>query len=49
MSANELTAMGITVKTNHVRTHEPQFDTGSVFKLAQNGHLVEVMTKTKIK
>ncbi|UPT65252.1 MAG: hypothetical protein M0D57_11810 [Sphingobacteriales bacterium JAD_PAG50586_3] len=49
MSANELTALGITYKANHIRTHEPQFNTGSVFKLAQNGHLVEVMTKIKVK
>lgn len=49
LSANEVIALGLHVKTERVRTQAPTFDTGSVFKLAQNGHLVEVMTKTKIK
>jgi hypothetical protein len=49
LSADEVTALGITVKTSHVRTQEPSFNTGSVFKLAENGHLVEVMTRTKLK
>ena len=49
MSANEVTALGLTVKTNHVRTQPPAFDSGSIFKLAQNGHLVEVLTKINTK
>jgi hypothetical protein len=49
LSANEVIALGQTVKTSHVRTQPPSFNTGSVFKLAENGHLVEVMTRIKIK
>lgn len=49
LSANEVIAMGLPVKTERVRTQAPAFDTGSIFHIAQNGHLVEVMTKTKIK
>ena len=49
LSANELTAAGITFKKDHVRTEVPAFDTHSVFKLASNGILVEVQTRSKIK
>ncbi|TND09003.1 MAG: hypothetical protein FD123_1857 [Bacteroidetes bacterium] len=49
LSANEMKALGLSVKTERVRTEDPKFDSGSVFKLAQNGVLVEVLTKTKYK
>ena len=49
LSANELTAMGISFNKDHVRTSVPEFDTHSVFKLTADGILVEVMTRTKIK
>lgn len=48
-SANEVKALGLAVKDSHVRTKEPTFNTGSVFKLAANGHLVEMMTRIKAK
>jgi hypothetical protein len=49
LSANEMTALGMQVRTERVRTAKPGFDTGSVFKIAADGTLVEVMTKTKVK
>lgn len=49
LSANELTAAGIPVKTERVRTVEPAFDTKPVFRLAPNGVLLEIQTRTKIK
>lgn len=49
LSANEMTALGMQVRTERVRTAKPDFDTGSVFKITANGTLVEVMTKTKVK
>lgn len=49
LSADEMKALGLPVKTERVRTKEPEFDSGSVFKLSANGMLVEVLTKTKYK
>ncbi|MCA6364076.1 MAG: hypothetical protein IM638_13635 [Bacteroidetes bacterium] len=49
LSANEMTALGMPVRMERVRTAKPGFDTGSVFKLTADGVLVEVMTKTKVK
>jgi hypothetical protein len=49
LSANELTALGVSFNRDHVRTAVPAFDTHSVFKLTSNGTLVEVMTRSKIK
>jgi hypothetical protein len=49
LSANELNAQGISYKTDHIRTAEPEFDTKPVFRLTQDGYLVEVQTRTKVK
>jgi hypothetical protein len=49
LSAHEMGILGLPVKTERVRTTEPEFDTGSIFQLTPDGVLVEVMTKTKIK
>jgi hypothetical protein len=49
LSANEMTALGMPVRMERVRTAKPGFDTGSVFKITADGMLVEVMTKTKVK
>lgn len=49
LSANEMKALGLPVKTDRVRTKDPDFDTGSVFRLTTSGIIVEMMTRTKIK
>ena len=47
--ANELTAIGIPVKTDRVRTAEPSFDTKPIFRLSPNGVILEIQTRTKVK
>jgi len=49
LSANELTAAGLPVNLNKVRTAEPSFDTKPVFSLGANGIILEVQTRTKVK
>lgn len=49
LSANEVIALGLPVKTDHVRTQEPEFDTKPVFRLTPTGILLEVQTRTKVK
>ncbi|HTF03288.1 MAG TPA: hypothetical protein VK826_04650 [Bacteroidia bacterium] len=49
LSANELQAQGIAVKTDRVRTEEPAFDTKPVFRLSPDGILIEVQTRSKVK
>lgn len=49
LSANEVTAMGLPVKMNHVRTHEPSAYKQSTFKLLDNGLLVELPPMQKVK
>lgn len=49
LSANELDAQGITFRRDHVRTAEPAFDTKPVFRLAPDGTLIEIQTRTKVK
>ena len=49
LSANELTALGISFNKDHVRTAVPSFDSHSVFKLTPDGILLEIMTRSKIK
>lgn len=49
LSANELTALGIPFKADHVRTEDPAFDTKPVFKLTTDGKILEVQTRVKIK
>ncbi|MCU0433367.1 MAG: hypothetical protein MUC87_07945 [Bacteroidia bacterium] len=49
LSANEMTAQGMSVRLERVRTAKPGFDTGSVFRLTPDGGIVEIMTKTKVK
>jgi hypothetical protein len=49
LSANELEAQGIAVKRDRVRSSEPEFDTKPVFRLASNGILLEIQTRTKVK
>lgn len=46
LSAHEMMLLGLPVKTDRVRTEKPKYDSGSLFRLAENGILVEVMTKT---
>src|SRR5438046_566133 len=41
LSGNELSAMGITYNKDHVRTSVPEFDTHSIFKLSDDGILLE--------
>lgn len=49
LSANELSASGIPFNKDHVRTEVPSFDTKPIFKLTENGILVEIQTRSKIK
>ncbi len=49
LSANELTAQGIPVKTDRVRTADPEFDTKPIFKLTTDGILLEIQTRIKVK
>ena len=49
LSGNELDAQGITYKRDHVRTVEPAFDTKPVFRLTNDGYLIEVQTRIKVK
>lgn len=49
LSANELTAAGLPVNLNKVRTSDPTFDTQPVFKLGANGIILEVQTRIKVK
>lgn len=49
LSANELQAQGIAVKTDRVRTADPEFDTKPVFRLTPDGILLEIQTRTKVK
>jgi hypothetical protein len=49
LSANEMIAAGLPVKTDRVRTAEPTFDTKPVFRLATDGVILEVQTRTKVK
>ncbi len=49
LSANELQAQGIAVKTERVRTEEPAFDTKPIFRLSPDGILIEVQTRSKVK
>lgn len=49
LSANEVTAMGLPVKTTHVRTQPPTAYSQSIFKLLPNGLLVELPAMQKRK
>jgi len=49
LSANEVIAMGLPIKTNHVRTFAPSAYPASIFKLAPNGTLIELVAKAKAK
>jgi hypothetical protein len=49
LSANELDAQGIAYKRDHVRTEDPSFDTKPVFRLTNDGYLIEVQTRIKVK
>lgn len=48
-SANEMTALGMPVKTDRVRTQEPEFDTKPIFRLSPNGVILEIQTRIKVK
>lgn len=49
LSANEMIDAGMPVRTERVRTQEPEFDTKPVFRLAPNGVIIEMQTRTKAK
>ncbi|GAB4134114.1 MAG: hypothetical protein Fur0041_06950 [Bacteroidia bacterium] len=49
LSANEMIAKGMQVKLDRVRTTEPEFDTKPLFRLTESGHIVEMLTRNKIK
>lgn len=49
LSANELKALGIPYLVSHIRDHEPEFDTKPIFKLTNDGIILEVQTRVKIK
>ena len=49
LSGHELDAQGIAYKKDHVRTQDPEFDTKPVFRLTEDGYLVEVQTRIKVK
>jgi hypothetical protein len=49
LSANECIAQGIAVKMDRVRTTAPEFDTKPIFRLTEDGKVVEMLTRNKHK
>lgn len=49
LSANECIAQGLPVKMDRVRTAAPEFDTQPIFRLTDDGKVVEMLTRNKHK
>jgi hypothetical protein len=49
LSANECIAQGIAVKMDRVRNAPPEFDTQPIFRLTDDGKVIEMLTRNKHK